>query len=125
MNSLREDEKRIVVVLLVVVFGVVFVSVVSLSRTCYSVVRCWLGSHGRGDRGRGSWWLFESASYEVTFHSIPFRAVFRRSEPGYVLSTNKFICLDRVCYSVRMTAISTRLDTSHVRLPPLFCALSC
>ena len=35
-------------------------------------------------RGRGSCWLFESAAYEVTVHSIPCRPVFRSGEPGYV-----------------------------------------
>ena len=43
---------------------------------------CWLGC--RGDRGRVSCWLFESAAYEVTFHNIPFRAVSRRCEPRRV-----------------------------------------
>ena len=68
------------VVLFVVVFGVVLVLVVSLSRTCCLVVRCELGCRSRGDRGRGSCWLFECAADDVTFHSIPIRAVFRRAD---------------------------------------------
>ena len=40
---LRQDEQRIGVALLVLVFSVVFVLVVSFSRTCCLVVRCWLG----------------------------------------------------------------------------------
>ena len=60
------------------------VFIVSLSRTCCLFVQCELGCRGRGDRGRGSCWLFESAANEVTFHSIPFRAVFRRGGPGRV-----------------------------------------
>ena len=79
VNKLREEELRVVVA-----FSVVFVLVVSLSRTCCVVVRSWLGCRSRGDRGRGSCWLFESAAYEVTFHSIPSRAVSSRSEPSHV-----------------------------------------
>ena len=58
--------------LFVVGLGVVLVLVVSRSRTCCVVVGVW------------SCWLFESAAYEVAFHSIPFRADFRRGEPGQV-----------------------------------------
>ena len=53
VDQVREDELRIVVVFLVVVFGVVFVLVVRLSRTCCLVVRCELGCRSRGDGG--SW----------------------------------------------------------------------
>ena len=52
-------------VLLVVVFCVVFVLVVSFSRSCCLVVRCWLDCRSRGDRGRGPRWLFESSACEV------------------------------------------------------------
>ena len=31
-----------------------------------------------------SCWLFESAANEVAIHSIPFRVVVRRDEPGHV-----------------------------------------
>ena len=51
-DSLSVDEQRIVVVLFVVVFGVVLVLVVSLRRTCYLVVCCWLGCRSRDDTGR-------------------------------------------------------------------------
>ena len=51
-NELKEGEWRIVV-LLVVVFRVIFVLVVSLSRTCCLVVRFWLGCRSRG--GGGLW----------------------------------------------------------------------
>ena len=81
VDVLGEDDWRIVVVLLLVVFCVVFALVVSLSRACCLVVRCWLGIRSDGDKGRGSCWLCKSASYEVTFNGTPFRAVFRRSEP--------------------------------------------
>ena len=74
--NLREDEKRIFVVLFVVVLGVVFVSVVSLSPACCLVV-C-------GGRGRGWCWLCESAVYEIAFSSIPFRVVSRCANPGHV-----------------------------------------
>ena len=33
---------------------------------------------------RGSCWLFEPAVYEISFHRIPFRGVFRCGKPGSV-----------------------------------------
>ena len=80
INELREDEQRLVVV----VFGVVFVLVVGVSRVRRLLVCCWLGCRSRDDRGRGSCWLFEPAVYNIVFPSIPFQTVFRRSEPGHV-----------------------------------------
>ena len=71
---MREDEYRIVVVLLVVVFNAIFVL----------VVRCWLGCRSRGDGGRGSCWLLESAAYKVAFHRVPFQAILCRGEPSRV-----------------------------------------
>ena len=74
---LREEEQRIGVV-----FGVVFFWVVDVVRCL--LVRCWLGCRCRGDRGRGSWWLFESAAHEIAFHSISFRMVFNCGKPSHV-----------------------------------------
>ena len=86
VEKLPDSEWRIVV-LLIVVFIIVSVLVVSLSCTSCLVVRCWLCwlcCRSRGDRRRVSRWLFESGAYAVTFHSIPFQAVFRRSGPSHV-----------------------------------------
>ena len=63
--------------------------VVCISRVCNLVVRCWLGCRRRGDRGRGSCWLFESAAHEVAFHGISVRIVFRGGEPCHVMSLAK------------------------------------
>ena len=38
----------------------------------------------RGFRGRGSLWLFESATHTVAFHGVQFKAVLCRSEPSRV-----------------------------------------
>ena len=55
------------------------------SRTCRLDVRCWLGCRSRGDGGvvgrAGCLSLLLSKSL---FHSVLFRALFRRSEPGHV-----------------------------------------
>ena len=74
----RSVEKRMSSVLSC--FRVTFVLDVTLCRSCCLVVRCWLGFRCCADGGRGSCWLVESA----TFHSIPFRVVFRHGEPNHV-----------------------------------------
>ena len=55
----------------------VFVPVVWSCVVCWVVVIVLM-------RGPRRYWLFESAAFAVTFQSIPFRAVFRRGEPGHI-----------------------------------------
>ena len=68
--------ERVCLMWLIWCFVIVFVLFASLSRTYCLVVCCWLGCRSRGDRGRGSCWVFD----EVAFHSIPFRFVSRRGQ---------------------------------------------
>ena len=85
---------------MVVAFGVAFVVVVHFSRVRCSFVCRWLGCLSHGGRGRGSCWLFESVAYEVAFHSIPFRVVIRRGEPGHV-AREVVVVLCWLCQAVR------------------------
>lgn len=80
--------------LLIVVFGVVFVLVVSLCRTCCLVVHCQLGCRCRGDKGRGSCWLVEFAAYEVTLRRVAFRATLCRGETGRVAREIVLVSVD-------------------------------
>ena len=60
----RDDTKR-----MVVIFCVVFILVVGVSRVCGLLVCCWLGwVVSRARSGRGSSWLFGPVFYEIAFH---------------------------------------------------------
>ena len=71
-------------------------------------------SRSRGDRGRGSRWLFESAVYEVAFHSIPFRPVFHRGEPGHVAREIVVVSVGSVWLKVGVEVVLPSLDWSSL-----------
>ena len=63
-------------------------------------------------------WLFESAACEATFHGIPFRAVFRRSEPGHVAREIGVVSV--VWLLVFVEVVSPCLGQSSLFLVPFF-----
>ena len=56
----------------------------SSSYPLFGRVLPWLRCRCRGDGVVGRAGCLSLLRYEVTFHGIPFRAVFRRIEPGHV-----------------------------------------
>ena len=56
--------------------------VVSFSRVRCVFECCWFGCRCRGDGGRGTYWLFESAAHKHGFPWSPTRAILRRGEPN-------------------------------------------
>ena len=72
VEYLGEDEKRTVVVFFdfFVVVSAALVLVVGFSRVRCLFACFWLGYRSRGDGGRASCWLLESAACQVAFHGV-------------------------------------------------------
>ena len=98
---------------------------------------CWLGC--RSPVGsRGSCWLFEPAVYEIAFHSIPYRGIFRYGKPGDVARDGHppiswlvfLVCCDLFAWLMLLGSVGDELGATvsvvlrnHHCLPPVDLAL--